>query len=813
MDDLFLQFNEVMSELGTFPEGARLTAKEVRDLLTKIDTSITPRTRKIPRAAVRSLVEQLKPKPASAGATKGKIVLIKKNPPKVEPASQVEDSDLPVEEVSPATPQNIVEPSAAPHVSPPSPSTPTENTIAPGVLPGQPIPPPSSVRASMQSASTGGADAPIGKPVITTFVPKAMTTAQRRPGGQGRHSMSNRRGSTSTPRPRTLEKKIIEPAGEVEIPPRIRVSDFAQLLKREVTSVISTLIQNGIFATINEEIDYETAAIIAQDMGFETKLAVVLAPQAAMRERLRGLIATGETSGLLARPPVVTIMGHVDHGKTSLLDAIRQTEVAKGEAGGITQHIGAYQVHNKGKLITFLDTPGHEAFNSMRQRGANVTDIAILVVAANDGVKPQTKEAIRFIKEANVPMIVAINKIDLPDANPNKTRQELAEAGVLTEGWGGDVVAVEVSAKTQQGLSDLEDMILLVAEVAQLQADPRREAIGVVVESDISPADGPVATVLIKTGTLHVGDNIVIGSTYGRVKVMRDGFGKPVEIAPPSTPVRVIGLNAVPQAGDILETAASKTLAKKQAERTAIAEKAARTKTGADLHVSEQTNAQEFNILVKADVQGSLEAIIGILSTFKSDEVKVNIISTGVGSINESDIMIAAPFRAQLIGFNVEATTSAQKLAERDGLAIHRFTVIYELVEMVRTGLSKLLKPEKVRRILGKAKMLKLFKRSKDVQILGGRILSGRLSRSDRLSVVRDGEILGDAKIDQLQSNKEIVNEVKEGMEFGLALKSPVAVQESDFIEAYMEEEVFRTFSVPKDVVPSVNPTTHDAQS
>ncbi|GAB6180696.1 translation initiation factor IF-2 [Desulfotomaculum defluvii] len=549
----------------------------------------------------------------------------------------------------------------------------------------------------------------------------------------------------------------------------------------------------GILATINQEVDFDTATLIAGEYGIETELKVAVDKEALVMAE-----PEENEENLVLRPPVVTIMGHVDHGKTSLLDAIRETNVTAGEAGGITQHIGAYQVERNGKKITFVDTPGHAAFTAMRARGAQITDIAILVVAADDGVMPQTVEAINHAKAANVPIIVAINKIDKPDANPDKVKQELTQHELVVEDWGGDVIAVPVSAKQHTGLDNLLEMILLVAEVHELKANPNRMARGTVVEAELDKGRGPVATVLVQNGTLNVGDTIVVGHVSGRIRAMIDDKGRRVKKALPSTPVEILGLSDVPEAGDILVAVEDEKLARDVAEKRKIRKREEVLKSSSKISLDDlfkhiqEGQIKELPIIVKADVQGSIEAIAQALEKLTTDEVNVNLIHTGVGAVNENDIMLATASNAIVIGFNVRPDNNARKLAEAEKVDINLYRVIYEVIDDVKKAMSGLLDPEFKEVVLGHVEVRKTFKASKIGTIAGGYVTEGKIVRDANVRVIRDGIVIFEGKLDSLKRFKDDAKEVAQGYECGLTIERFNDIQEGDIVEAYTMETIKR---------------------
>ncbi|MDD5397256.1 MAG: translation initiation factor IF-2 [Candidatus Moranbacteria bacterium] len=584
----------------------------------------------------------------------------------------------------------------------------------------------------------------------------------------------------------------------VKVPTSITVKKFSELLELPVSQVITELLKNSILATINEEIDFDTATIIAQDLGFETEADLaVLDSETVTVEKLIEICKKEKESGknLHPRPPVVTILGHVDHGKTTLLDTIRKASVAAKEAGGITQHISAYQVKKKGQLITFIDTPGHEAFSGMRERGVSIADIAVLVVAADDGVRPQTKEVIEYLKEKKIPTVVAINKIDKPDANPQRVKQELADHGIIIEQWGGDVMATEISAKQNIGIEDLLENILLVAEVEDFKADDKRDGFAIVLESNLDPQKGPVATILIKTGTLKVGQDVTAGTAYGRIRKIEDFTGRSLTSAGPSSPVTIMGLNSTPNTNDVLQVVSGKSIARLKSKEFSggLIERKEKVTSQKLMRIMEEDKIQKLNLILKADVQGSLEAIEQIISTIKTDEVIINIIDSEVGNITESDIKTAAPSQAMILGFNVETTPVAKRLAESSEVTIKTFKIIYELVEEVKKTVIDMLPPEIVRTDLGMVNVLAIFKTGKRDMIVGGRVSDGKIIKGALIEIRRDGEIVGKGKLEQLQQDKKVTAEVGKGNECGIVFEGDSKIKEGDTLIAFTEEEKKRT--------------------
>ena len=580
-----------------------------------------------------------------------------------------------------------------------------------------------------------------------------------------------------------MPEEEIVPKQPVSIPASVTVKKLSELLRLPVATIITELMKNNILASINEEVDFDTASIIADDLGFEATPAEEAVEEGRLTiEGLDQLIALEKDSGknLSPRPPIVTILGHVDHGKTTLLDTIRKTSVAAGEAGGITQHISAYQVKKHKQLITFVDTPGHEAFAAMRKRGLTIADIAILVVAADDGVRPQTKEVIEYLKEHKLPVIVAINKIDKPDAKPERVKQELAEHGILFEEWGGETMCTEISAKNNINIDKLLDNILLLAEVEDFRADTKRDGLAIVLESNLDPQKGPVATALVRTGTLKVGQDIVAGTAFGRIRRIEDFTGRSIERAEASVPATVYGFNIAPQVNDIVQVVSGKSLALSKSQE-AVAKKMTKIQEEGD-------EKQKITVILKADVQGSLEAIEQILSAITSDEVALNIISSGVGAITESDVRLAESAHALILGFNSEPTSVAKRMAEKSGIRIETYNIIYKLVEAVKEKLTSMLAPEIVRTDYGRLSVLAIFKTGKRDMIVGGRVSEGKLIRGSQIEVKRGDEIVGQGSMQNLQQNKQNADEVNQGNECGVVFEGATKIAVGDTLICYKEE-------------------------
>lgn len=571
----------------------------------------------------------------------------------------------------------------------------------------------------------------------------------------------------------------------IVLPPSITVRQLAELLQVSPIEVIKQLMRNGIMANINQVLDFDTAALVAAIYGREARRPVT-------KVAIKRPTPTG--AGKLApRPPVVTIMGHVDHGKTSLLDAIRQSNVAATEPGAITQHIGAYQVEVDSRKITFLDTPGHEAFTAMRARGAQVTDIAVLVVAADDGVMPQTIEAIDHARAADVPIVVAINKIDKPEANPERVKQQLADLGLVIEEWGGDVICVPVSAKKKEGINDLLENILVLAEIMELKAETDCPAEGVVIEAKLDKSRGPVATLLVQKGVLKLGDILVAGDTWGKVKAMSSDLGKHIKKAEPATPVEVLGLNGVPQAGDSFkvvgsEREARQLLEKRQAEREAMCARAV-SLSGISAQIG-AGKTKELNIILKTDVQGSIEPIKDSLERLSDDKVKVRVIHSASGTVSESDVLLAVASKAIIIGFNTRAEPGAQKLAELEGVSIRYYNVIYELVEDVSKAVKGLLEPTYTEVLEGQAEVLAVFESAKKGKVAGVSVKEGRIRRDATARVVRKGKVICESRISSLRRFKEDVKEVAAGFECGVGVEGFSDFQVGDIIQVFRKEVV-----------------------
>lgn len=582
---------------------------------------------------------------------------------------------------------------------------------------------------------------------------------------------------------------------KIKIPYTISVRDLASLLQANSIQVMKILMMNGVMANINQTVDFDTAAIVANELGFEAVPPMV---EAETKEEnvgdiplWRQLINREDPKSLIQRPPVVTILGHVDHGKTSLLDAIRHTDVAVGEAGGITQHIGAYQIEANKKLITFLDTPGHAAFSAMRARGAQGADIVILVVAANDGVMPQTKEAIAHAKAAQVPIIVALNKIDRSDANPELVKKQLSDQGLVPDDWDGDTLVVPVSAKQKMGIEDLLEAILVTAEDMNIIANPKGKVFGTVIEASVDPKKGVMATLLVQNGTLKMGDVVLAGKSMGRIKAMFDYRGKKLQKAGPSTPVQIMGLTEVPAAGDVFQTYATEkearaviAAAKADAALNAAQPKATLEELFARFRAGE---AKELCLVIKTDVHGSLEPIVSSLEEMnKEGEIKINILHSEAGNISENDIMLAAASHAIVLGFNVQADPATRKRAENEGVSIRIYNIIYRLMEDVEKAVKGMLEPEFIENVSGRAEVLMTFNISKVGTIAGSRVKEGEIRRGLKANVIRDGEKIYTGEITSLRHEKDDVKEVKNGLDCGIGIKGFEDFKAGDIIEAFV---------------------------
>ncbi|MBV6467137.1 MAG: Translation initiation factor IF-2 [Anaerolineales bacterium] len=584
---------------------------------------------------------------------------------------------------------------------------------------------------------------------------------------------------------------------KIELPSNIVIRDLAQIIEKSPIEVIKKLMTNGVMATINQSVDFDTAAIVVAEYGLEAvPEAAIEAPKEEVGEvpLWRQRIAGEDASLLKERAPVVTILGHVDHGKTSLLDAIRSENVAAGEVGGITQRIGAYQVEHKGRLITFLDTPGHAAFTAMRSRGAQGADVVVLVVAADDGMMPQTKEAIAHARAARVPIVVALNKVDRPNANVDRVKQQLAEQELVPDDWGGQTLVVPVSAKQKQGIGDLLEAILLVADNADIRANPNGKVIGSVIEAELEKARGVVATLLVQNGTLQTGDAVVAGIAHGRIKAMTDFRGKALKKAGPSTPALVMGLSDIPAAGDLFEVVESDRAAREiVAERLEAIKKKSQERKKLSLEdlfsAYEQGEAKSLNLVLKADLQGSLEPILTELEKLGEGEITIHVLYAETGNIGENDVMLASASKAIILGFNVQAEVAARRLAEAEGVDIRLYDIIYRLTEDIEKALKGMLAPEFVERSVGRAQVLKVFPISKIGKIAGCRVLEGELRRSAKVRLKRGADIVFEGDMSSLKREKDDVREVRAGLECGVGLKNFHDIEPGDVLECFVLEK------------------------
>jgi translation initiation factor IF-2 len=620
--------------------------------------------------------------------------------------------------------------------------------------------------------------APGGGPPQSSQPPRRQRRGRRRRGVYDEEAES---------RP-SMQTAVAEPA--IRVNSGSTVKDVAEYLGVPVPEVMKKLMALGEMKTLTQTLSDDAIGVLATELGKEVEVVHT------EEEPIEEAVYEDDEQELVERPPVVTIMGHVDHGKTSLLDAIRQTEVAAGEAGGITQHIGAYQVHHEDKTITFLDTPGHEAFTAMRARGAKVTDIAVIVVAADDGVKPQTEEAIDHAKEAAVPMLVAVNKIDKPGADPARVRTEMTQLGLQPVEWGGDTEFVDVSAKTKDGLDNLLETILVMAEVEELRANPNAPASGTVIESKLDPGRGPVVTVLISRGTLRVGDAIVAGAHWGRVRAMNDFIGNRVATAQPGEPVELLGFDGVPEAGEPVRVVENERRARQLAtERsTRLKSEALARRAGKKVSLEDifKSGLQELNLMLKADVAGALEALADEIAKLPQDEVSVNVIRSAVGAVTESDVMLAAASDAVILAFNVRPVGDARALADREGVEIRHYAVIYRAIEELRSAMQGMLAPEEVEETLGSVEVRQLFRASRVGTIAGCHVLEGTITRGSKVRLIRDGTVVYDGEIGSLRRFNDDVREVSAGFDCGIVLRDFADVKEGDVLETYATRQVER---------------------
>lgn len=583
-----------------------------------------------------------------------------------------------------------------------------------------------------------------------------------------------------------------QPKKELKIPGYITVRNFAQMANLPVNKVLAELMKNSIFSSMNERIDFETAAIIGADLGLEVKLDEEQTDKEEHPgEELKLLLKKEKSSSLKPRPPVIVVMGHVDHGKTKLLDTIRKTDVVAGEAGGITQHIGAYQVNRKNKIITFIDTPGHEAFTAMRSRGAKIADIAILVVAADDGVKPQTVEAFRIIEAAKIPFIVAINKIDKPEASVDKTKQELTnQLKIVPEDWGGKIICAPISAKNNTGIEELLDMVILTTDLESenIKANPDTSAIGTIIESHVDKGEGPVATVLVQNGTLKIGDSLSFNNKlYGKVRALKDYLGQTIEQAAPGTPVKIIGLKVAPEVGDILKVGEGEKIKTKNIKTSA--EEQIVKKDGEE---KEDEKIKKINLIIKTDVLGSGGAIEESLAKIEEEEVKINIIKKGLGNITEGDITQAEASQAQVIGFNVKIPPVTEELARDRNVEIKLYNIIYELINDIKKQIEVLIEPKIERVNLGRVKVLAIFRTEPKSQIVGGKVIEGKIEADSIIEVIRDKQVIETGKLIKLQAAKQDVKLCEKNQECGIQYEGKPVIKEGDILQCYKEEKIIK---------------------
>ena len=740
----------------------------------------------------RDMVDEVAAARALAGS-KPKKAPVKKKAAATPAARKAAADAPPAPDPAAAHPNAIkIEPPAPPKEEKPAAST-TERA-------------PRTDSAPRQARTTGGSRFAPPPPPGDTAAPFGRSRPQRGvPQGKKRRVVIDSQAARG-PRERNVrggyrgrgeereEKVVVRPTGPVTVPSGVTVKEYAEKLGVSTAEIIKMMMGLGEFVTITQSLTDEAIELIATE--FERPVTIKSA-----EEEIDDIVIEDDPESLMPRAPVITVMGHVDHGKTTLLDAIRSTSVVTGEAGGITQHIGAYQVKVGDREVTFLDTPGHEAFTALRARGAKLTDVAVLVVAADDSVMPQTLEAIDHAKAAGVPIVIAVNKIDKPGANPQKTRQDLVTHGLQPEDWGGDTVFVDVSAKQKTGLDSLLEMLLLQADVLELKANPNAPASGPIVESRLDVGRGPVATMLVQRGTLKPGDAVVAGDAWGKVRIMLDEHGVKMTSAGPADPVEIVGFDKPPPAGEICRVVDSERdarhLAQKRAARLRAEELSRRSQKSISLEdLFKQVSdgkVRDLNLVIKGDVQGSVEAAVSELDKIKSEEVAVRVIHTGVGGITESDVMLAAASKAIVVGFNVRPNGEAKNLAEREGVDIRTYKIIYKLTEDIEAALVGMLTPDIIEEITGGAEVRQLFKASKIGTIAGCMVTSGLITRGSNVRVIRDGIIVADTQIDTIRHLKDEVKEIKEGFECGIVLKGYSELVEGDQIEAYLSKSVERT--------------------
>lgn len=639
------------------------------------------------------------------------------------------------------------------------------------------------------------------KPNMKNSTGNQPKNRQQKDNWGNKNNNSNKKGNNNNSKQRQKpQQHQPAPPKQKELPEKIifsgslTVGELAKKIHREPSEIIKKLFMLGVIATINQDLDKDAIELICSEYGVEVEEEIQIDTT-----DLEVYFNDDNEEDLVERPSVVTIMGHVDHGKTTLLDSLRNTKVTAGEAGGITQHIGAYQIVSNEKKITFLDTPGHAAFTTMRARGAKVTDITILVVAADDGVMPQTVEAINHAKAAEVPIIVAVNKMDKPTANPDRVMQELTEHGLIPEDWGGDTIFVPISALKGEGIDNLLEMVLLVSEVEELKANPNRNAIGTVIEAQLDKGRGSVATLLVQNGTLKIGDPIVVGSTFGRVRAMVNDVGRRVKTAGPSTPVEITGLNDVPQAGDRFvvfdDEKTARQIGEIRAQEALLASRNESSRVSLDtlFEQMKQGEMKDLNVIVKADVQGSVEALAAALRQIDVEGVNIKIIHTAVGAINESDITLAAASNAIVIGFNVRPDVNAKRAAEAEKVEVRLHRVIYKAIEEIEAAMKGMLDPEYEEKVIGQAEVRQTFKVSKIGTIAGSYVTDGKITRDSGVRLIRNGIVIFEGVIDDLKRYKDDVKEVSQGYECGITIKNFNDIKEEDVIEAFLMEEIERT--------------------
>lgn len=732
-------------EEAVIPEKKAVEVKEVKKVPAKAVAAEKPAAKApvVGKAPAKAPVAEKPPVKAPA-AVKPPLKAVK---PAVKAAA-------PVKEAHPVVEKAVEKPPVQPKVEAPK-------SVAP--------PPPKAVPAPVKPPAYPRAVAPPPRPVAPPYAARPVFVTKPAP-----------------PPPVELKK--------ISLPDLISIADLATRLEVSANEIIKLLMKQGYMITINQNLNFDKAAQVARNFGYE---AEVLPPPEEV------FIEEEDTSKLSTRPPVVTVLGHVDHGKTSLLDAIRKTNVTAGEAGGITQKIGAYSVDLHDRKIVFIDTPGHEAFTAMRARGAKVTDVAVLVVAADDGVMPQTIEAINHAKAAKVPIIVAINKVDKPQANPERIKQQLADLDLLAEDWGGETVCIPVSAKQKIGIPELLEMILLVSDLQELKANPNRRATGTIIEARLDRGLGPVATVLVQNGTLKLGDPVVVGLTYGKVKVMINDKGERIKKAEPSLPVEIIGLSGVAQAGDILQVLEDERMAKQIAEARNFRKREEKIKDLQKMGLEDLFNqlkeseaSKDLNIIVKTDGQGAVEALRHALSRLSTENVKINVIHGGVGTVTESDILLATASNAIIIGFNIRPDPNVKKLAEQENVDIRLYRVIYHVIEDIKSAMTGMLKPEFEEILTGRAEVRQIFKISKIGVISGTYVTDGKITRNADVRILRDGVVIYEGKIDSLRRFKDDVREVAAGFECGIGIEKYGGLQVGDIIEAYHLQEIKRETGV-----------------